>query len=905
MGGTFSMKLRNKLNIDFIIFLLFTLIIAGSALSILNQFKNNMNEVVQSNYEEVRLANIVRYEFTNTSRLLRDLILFGNDEETINKGIMQIESSQEKTLLALSDLDKLVKTKQTEDLASKLKLRYDTYIDLQKKIEALIKEGRRDEAIELLIDPTPREEMFQITNQIVSIEEHAMLDILEQTAISYKQALRVFAALIILGVLIGLGVILISMRKIAGDIGKVTGVINGISSFDKTDSLPRINLTSNDEIGEIAKAFNEMAGVLEEQIKQDNAYSQAIQEQNWLKSNVGEISTMFQGVKNIKIFCDELITTITPMVGAKYGVIYLLEGEDEQKYLKKLAAYAFDSTQIDSPDFPLGEGLVGQCALENKEIRLAQIPDNYIKITSGLGAVAPKNILILPVQFNQQVLAVVELASLEEFSPLQMELLHRVLNIMGTTINRIANYMQVEKLLKESQIFTEELQSQSEELQLQQEELKTFNEKLEDQYKESKQKTVELEKVKLSLEEQARQLALGSQYKSDFLSNMSHELRTPLNSLLVLAQILAENNAGNLTAKQVEYAETIKSSGMDLLNLISDILDLSKVESGKMEICPTEVKLIDIGEFAKRNYLPVAQTKALEFSVQLEQDLPKAIYTDEQKLLQIIKNLLTNAFKFTETGSVQLHIKNTLKNTTGAPMLAISVIDTGIGIPEEKHHAIFEEFQQADGTTNRKYGGTGLGLAISRKMAALMGGFIRLESEEGKGSTFTLFLPFNTAGASSKDMAVSEEAVELAELAEEEALSQPEMEQNQDLLEGRKILIVDDDMRNVFALTAVFENHQMDVLFAENGKDGIKTLQENPDIDLVLMDIMLPEMDGYEAMRNIRQMPEYQTLPIIALTAKAMKYDREKCINAGASDYISKPVNLKQLLSLIKVWLYK
>jgi len=424
--------------------------------------------------------------------------------------------------------------------------------------------------------------------------------------------------------------------------------------------------------------------------------------------------------------------------------------------------------------------------------------------------------------------------------------------------------------------------------------------------KESIQKTVELEKVKLSLEEQARQLSLSSQYKSNFLSNMSHELRTPLNSLLVLAQILAENSAGNLTAKQVEYAETIISSGMDLLNLINDIMDLSKVESGKMEVYPAEVKLKDIEDYVKRNYLPVAQTRALEFSIQLDNDLPDVIYTDEQRLLQILKNLLSNAFKFTEKGSVLLHIKNASMGTTRTrtPMLAFSVIDTGIGIPEEKHNTIFEEFQQADGTTNRKYGGTGLGLSISKKIAELLGGFISLESQEGKGSTFTLYLPLNIAGDATKDEAVSEVAVGLEEPSGDD-VNQPEIEQNQDLLEGRKILIVDDDMRNVFALSAILENHKVDVLFAENGKEGIKTLQENPDIDLVLMDIMLPKMDGYETMQYIRQIPKYQTLPIIALTAKAMKYDREKCINAGASDYISKPVNLKKLLSLIKVWLYK
>ncbi len=466
------MKLRNKLYIDFGLFLITAIIITAASLNMVSQFKNKMDEVVRDNYEEVRLANIVRYEISSTSRYLRDLILLDMDIVSIEKDIQNVEDSREKTFLALNDMDELVKSNETSKLVSKLNLLYDSFNDVQIEVETLVKEGRKDEAIELLVNVQKnRDEIYQVINQIVEIEEQVMHDTLEQTENSYRQSIRVFVTLIIFGVLIGLGVMFISMRKIAGDINKVTGVINSITSFDATDNLPRINITANDEIGQIAKAFNEMTGVLEEQIKQAKKYNKAIQEQSWLKSSVGEVSTMFQGVKNIEIFCYELITKITPIVGGKYGVIYMIEGEEEKKYLKKLAAYAFDGSQIDSRDFKLGEGLVGQCALENREIQLEQVPDNYIKITSGLGTASPKNILILPVKFNDQVLGVVEVASLDEFSTNHKEFLHRVLNIMGITINRIANHMQVEKLLKESQIFTEKLQTQSEELQLQQEEL--------------------------------------------------------------------------------------------------------------------------------------------------------------------------------------------------------------------------------------------------------------------------------------------------------------------------------------------------------------------------------------------------------------------------------------------------
>ncbi|WP_161821882.1 MCP four helix bundle domain-containing protein, partial [Sporotomaculum syntrophicum] len=353
------MKLRNKLYIDFGLFLILIIIIAITSLYVISQFKNNMNEVVQNNYEEVRLANIVRYEISSTSRYLRDLILLDMDEASIEKDIQNVEDSRRNTLFALNDMDKLMKLNETSKLVSRVKVLYSNFNDVQIEIATLIKEGRKDDAAELLASVQKnRDEIYQVINQIVEIEEQAMQDALKQAETSYQQAIGVFTTLIILGVLIGLGVMFISMHKITGDINTVTGVLNSITSFDATNNLPRINIAANNEIGQIAHAFNEMAGVLEKRIKQEKEYHKEIQEQSWLKSSVGEVSTMFQGVKNIEIFCNELITKITPMVGGKYGVIYLLEGgEEDRKYLKKLAAYAFDGSQIDSPDFKLGEGL--------------------------------------------------------------------------------------------------------------------------------------------------------------------------------------------------------------------------------------------------------------------------------------------------------------------------------------------------------------------------------------------------------------------------------------------------------------------------------------------------------------------------------------------------------------------
>jgi two-component system chemotaxis sensor kinase CheA len=387
--------------------------------------------------------------------------------------------------------------------------------------------------------------------------------------------------------------------------------------------------------------------------------------------------------------------------------------------------------------------------------------------------------------------------------------------------------------------------------------------------------------------------------------------------------MLAEKGHANFTPKQLEYIQTIYSSGNDLLHLINDILDLAKVEAGKIEVIPTEVRLQDVKQLAERQFLPLARRKGIRFSVQLDDDVPEVFYTDEHRLNQILKNLLSNAFKFTEKGSVSLIIHKAVKKglkdrfsigqTDSA--LAFSVIDTGIGIPKEKQMLIFDAFKQADGTTSRKYGGTGLGLSISREIAQLLGGFIEMDSEEGTGSSFILYLSNyelnRHAESQSARMEVAAAQVKQEISSVESKTNAYPYETNESntsgnsLMKGKKILIVDDDMRNIFALTAALEGYEMEVLFAENGQEGIEVLQENRDIDLLMIDIMMPKMDGFEAMRLIRGMSEFVELPIIALTAKAMKHDREQCIAAGASDYISKPINLDQLFSLMQVWLYR
>ncbi|QAY66466.1 response regulator [Paenibacillus protaetiae] len=713
---------------------------------------------------------------------------------------------------------------------------------------------------------------------------------------------RTTAILTVVTFLLTLLIGLVLSQRITRNLFKITSVITGVTHDSMSASeLPHIDVRTQDEIGDIARSFNEMAKMLKH-------YSNLEQEQRWMETNVAVMATKLQGIQNLEGLAQLFITTVTPLVEASYGVFYIQQKSGRHPQLNKLASYAYQQHEVGIESFRSGEGLIGQAALESRTIVMEHLPDNYIQISSGLGKAAPASLMIMPVQFEGQVVAVIELASFSKFKPIQQTLLQHLCAHLGSVISSISGRMQVEQLLVESQVLTEELQTQSEEL-------RGINEKLEEQYKNSEQKTKELEITKNELEEKAKQLALSSQYKSEFLANMSHELRTPLNSLLILSNILADNKDGNLQENQIKYAQTIHQSGHDLLQLINDILDLSKVESGKIELVKGPVSLMAVLETAEQQFAPVARQKGLTFTVKLDAGLPETIVTDEQRLLQIIKNLLSNAFKFTESGEVKLHIHHANqallpahnKLLASGSGIAFSISDTGIGIPRDKQSLIFQAFQQADGTTNRKYGGTGLGLSISSNIAELLNGHIVVNSDTGKGSMFSLVLLCEQPEE-------EEEAQSLVELESAAAAADRhftnglQVSESQDELdgaiwEGKKILIVDDDMRNIYAMTIALESKKATVLFAENGLSCLKVLKDHPDVDLILMDIMLPEMDGYETMRTLRQMPGFELLPIIALTAKAMKDDRDKCIDAGASDYISKPVKLEQLFACIHSWL--
>ena len=630
----------------------------------------------------------------------------------------------------------------------------------------------------------------------------------------------------------------------------------------------------------------------------------------------------------------------------------------------RIATYGFQRGGMTR--FVLGESLAGQAALERKRILIANVPTGYLSVGSGLGAASPASVVMLPILFEDQVLGVLELASLYQFSDVHLAFFDQFVPTIGVTINTIMANSRTESLLSESQRLATQLQERTEELQRQQAELRNSNEELEDkaalmakQNRAIEVQNFQIEQARRTLEERAQQLATSSRYKSEFLANMSHELRTPLNSLLVLAKLLAENPDGNLSGKQVEFAMTIHDAGSDLLRLINDILDLSKVEAGKMDVHPSEIPLDGLVEYLDATFRPMATEKGLAFEVDTAASLPQMIYSDEQRLQQVLRNLLSNAVKFTAQGGVRLRVAPADDVTFTGPLrdepevIAFSVSDTGIGISEEKQHLIFEAFQQADGTTSRRFGGTGLGLSISKDIARLLGGQIKATSRLGHGSTFTLFLPARSlrVGSGTGPRRIPGQALaalaagsrtggdDYAGLARHfdgkngsnwagqqgqpgRAMGsrsasrpgasgaaagaqsvQPAAPDPQDALFGAKILIVDDDVRNVFALTSVFERCGAEVLYAENGREGIEALERNEDVRLVLMDIMMPELDGYATTEAIRNMPQFADLPIIAVTAKAMKGDREKAIGSGATDYITKPVDTGHLLAVMRTCL--
>jgi CheY-like chemotaxis protein/signal transduction histidine kinase/HAMP domain-containing protein len=962
---------------------------------------------------------------------------------------------------------------------------------------------------------------------------------------------------------------------------QVRAIAEVTTAVTKGDLTRSIQVEASGEVAELKDYINTMINNLRLTTDRNN-------EQDWLKTNLARFTGMLQGQRDLTTVGRMLLSELAPLVNAQQGVIYQMETEGSSSMLL-LSAFA-DNEKGGHPDSLLvGEGLVGQCASEKRRMLITDVPPEAVPIRSGLFSAVPRNIIVLPILFEDRVKAVIELASLSFFTASHLAFLEQLTASIGIVLNSIEATMQTEGLLKQSQQLATELQTQQTELQQTNEQLAQKAQQLAEQNVEVERKNQEIEQARRAVEEKAKELALTSKYKSEFLANMSHELRTPLNSILVLGQQLVDNPDGNLTPKQVEFSRTIHGAGTDLLNLITDILDLSKIESGTVSVQAEEVFFTSLLEMIARPFRHEAESRHLDFETQTDSTLPRSFVTDSKRLQQVLKNLLSNAFKFTEHGSVRLKVFAAESGWSAehpvlgklATVVAFEVTDSGIGIPAEKQRIIFEAFQQADAGTSRKYGGTGLGLAISRELAGLLGGEIQLRSTPNEGSTFTLYLPQTYVGPSAtgsgvdakplsvplprnsssvsteraaepltitddreilqpedavlliveddpyfatilcdlahgkgfkvlvatrgsealtlaqefhptaisldvflpdmlgwtvlnhlkqdpatrhipvqiltldedrqhglargafayvtkpttpeelntafsrikeytmprrkrllivednpaeqfsirellgyndidlevaatgtealaaisaqpfdcvvldlrlpdisgfeilerfrdtpslsdvpvvvftgKDLSPDEDArlhnlarsvvvkgVESPErLLDETALFlhrivtdlPPEKQKMLDLLHhsdealvGKKVLVVDDDVRNIFALSSVLERRGMIVVTAGTGREAITTLESTPDVAIVLMDIMMPEMDGYETMQVIRQNPSFRRLPIVALTAKAMKGDREKCLEAGASEYLAKPVNTEQLLSALRMWFHR
>ncbi len=680
-----------------------------------------------------------------------------------------------------------------------------------------------------------------------------------------------------------------NVNQLAGNLtSQVRAIAEVSTAVTKGDLTRSITVEAEGEVLALKDNINQMIKNLKETTEKN-------MEQDWLKTNLARFSAMMQGQKNLSAVSRLIMSELTPLVSAQHGAFYTVNVEENR--LDLMASYAYNKSAFVPTSFEFGEGIVGQCALEKKPIMLGTVPDDYIRITSGLGYAAPANILVLPVLFEGEVLAVIELASFQSFNAIHRVFLDQLMVNIGVVLNIIGASMRTEELLLELQNSNGELEAQAKEL----EEKATLLEI----------KNQEVEMASLSLEEKAEQLAMISKYKSEFLANMSHELRTPLNSLLIMAKLLAENRDANLSAKQIQFATTIYSSGHDLLNLINEILDLSKVEAGKMGIVASDTKVSELVDYVVRDFRAISQQKDIVFAIKMAEDLPETVFTDGQRLQQVLKNLLSNAFKFTDSGTISLEAHRytgsrsifQMETLRGAhTVLAFTVRDTGIGIADNKQRLIFEAFQQVDATTSRKYGGTGLGLTISREISRLLGGEIHLQSIEGEGSAFTLYMPEIYVGQETDSERASVPTPNFGDALNLEADADLE-EEGAIIFSGEKILVVDDDVRNIFAISSVLENHKLNVVFAESGANAIEILQESDDVAVVLMDVMMPNMDGYETTQAIRKIERYRDLPIIALTAKAMKGDREKSLDAGLSDYITKPVDTAALLRMVRRWL--
>ncbi len=677
-----------------------------------------------------------------------------------------------------------------------------------------------------------------------------------------------------------------NVNELAGALTRQIRAISEVTSAVATGDLTRtISVEAAGEVAELKDNINTMVRSLRET-------TEANQQQGWLQTSLARIAGLMQGQRDLAVVAELIMDELIPLVGGQQGAFFLADTSDGETRLRLIAGYGLHPGGGSPSQLLLGQSLIGQVAKTRRPVILDEVPAGYARISSAIGESCPVSVMIVPIVFEDQVLGVIEAGSLWPFTQAHRDFLEQLMEAIGVNVNTMIANARTDALLDQSQTLTAELQSRQMELQQSNAELADKAALLAAQNRDIETKNAEIEQARQEIEERAKQLDQANRYKSQFLANMSHELRTPLNSLLVLARLLAQNPLGNLTDKQVEYATVIHSSGSDLLRLINDILDLTKVEAGKMDINPERFALDDLIEDLRGVFGPLTEEKRLGFTISTGPEVPADVVTDKQRLRQILYNLLSNAVKFTERGRVELLIETAAAQfpDTGS-RIVFSVTDTGIGISPDNLSSIFSAFQQADGTTSRRYGGTGLGLAICREVAARLGGEVTVHSELRAGSTFSLHLPLTQHGGSHSRAFAAEGSVRPVPAA-----------MPHEALRGHKVLVVDDDPRNAFVLTDVLEMHGMTVVQATDGRKAIAELARG-DIDLVLMDVMMPQMDGYETTRAIRSMPQYARLPVITVTARAMQGDREKSIDAGATDYITKPIDIEELLNCMERWL--
>jgi len=763
----------------------------------------------------------------------------------------------------------------------------------------------------------------------------------QESYISYQQLCFWLSFLIFCSILLAVIMTLLISNSIARPLQQVLEVVRSQQEGSRDKALlveaiaagdlsrevfvtPPLKLdteqVNRDEAGMLLQAIADMSEV---QYLLDQAFAEMTRSlrrnrdqealQNWLKNGHQELNTILRGDKTAAELTEQVLVFLAGYLGAKVGVFYLFD--EREAMLKMAAGYAVDSHTCQKEQIALGEGLAGQAALERKMLCLKAAPPGYLRISSGLGEADPVSIVLLPLIYNDNLLGVLELGSFTTFSDNQLELLDQSKEAIAIALSVNKSRQLVNQLLEQTQAQTEELQVQQEELQQTNEELEERAQMLEQQREHIRTKNREIEEASLELQRKADELERVSAYKSEFLANMSHELRTPLNSLMILSSLLKENREGNLTQKQVEFAATINAAGRDLLNLINDILDLSKIESGHMEFHFEELALADICEQLATTFNPVAADKNLSFSVTMDPSTPQTMQTDGLRTMQILKNLLSNAFKFTSQGSVTLRIyrpdgdENPLKSAS----VAFAVTDTGIGIPDDKQQLIFNAFQQADGSTSRNYGGTGLGLSISRQLARSMGGEILLKSRPGEGSTFTLYLPLRCGEGGSKEQEeqgqgargngqrgtdhkpeARERMVETPASREKsvDPLPAPIPDDRELLQNGAKsILIIEDDLSFAGILADMVRGRGFCALVAADGESGI-ALAERYHPSAIILDVMLPHIDGWVVMRRLKDNPETRHIPVHFITCLE---ERQKAMGMGAIGFVTKPVSSEQL----------